>query len=677
MKLVNIVLLSAFCFIRIHASGTLYPDSKLQEISFCDVRIDDPFWNGKLQTVQEVTLPLLLDMAEEQGKIDNFRIVAGKKQGKIKLFNAPDSDVYKLLEAVGYLATFRRSPGLEERCDAIIDDIVAAQDSSGYLNTQYALAFEHPASPSREHKHVKTFGYGVEDRWNSLSVDWPKGYSQLYCAGHLMEAAVSYHKGTGKSKLLQAAIRLADQICRVFDREKIIHYGEHPEVEIGLMKLYEETGNREYQRMAGLMCRYIRFTRPVDINREENSRPLYEQSQAYGHCVRTAYLYTGATHVLRAEREKRLNDAMMRLWHNVTGRKMYLHGGTGNGTHAEQHGENDDLPVSATYSECCANIAQGQWNHQMNLLTGDVKYAGIVELELFNSALSGISLDGKRFFYSNKLNIDAQDRKDSHSGVRETYLFCCPSKLPGFIAGIGRWAYAKDATGIYVNQYIGSHVNTTVSGTPVSFSLESDYAYNGNVRLLMQSRGRLSINFRIPQWVNQKEHIAGSPYYYDKHDGRMILRVNGKRIGHPVVKDGYVHIERDWKEKDVVELSFEMQVKRIYTTPAVTANSGRVALMYGPMLYCLEGTDHSFDVMKMILPEDSRVVSSFNKQLMGGICLLKGKGLVDNRPVAFKAIPYYCWANRGMASMSTLLIESIDKIEKEAVNENTDLNTNG
>lgn len=678
LKIIYFVFILSLCnVIKIKASKQLYPYSKLEEVDFREVTINDLFWNSKLQTIQDVTLPLLLDIAEQQGKIDNFRIVSGKKHGKIKLYNAPDSDIYKLLEAVGYLSGFRKSIALEKRCDDIIDDIVSAQDTNGYLNTQYALPFEHPASPPKDNKHVKAFGYGKEYRWNSLSSNWPKGYSQLYCAGHMMEAAVAYYKGTGKRKFLNAAIRLANHICEVFDKAKIISYGEHPQVEIGLMKLYEVTGESRYSEMANLMCRYIKFTRPIDINRQKNSSPLHEQYEAYGHCVRTAYIYTGATHVLRVNNEYHLNKAIFQLWENIVNKKMYLHGGTGNGTPAEQHGEDYELPISPTYSECCANIAQGQWNHQLNLLTGVSKYASLVELEMFNSALSGISLDGISFFYSNKINVGLENRVNEHSGVRKTYLFCCPSKIPGFIAGIGRWIYAKDSTGIYINQYVGGSLKTLVSNTPIALTMQSDYAYNGRIRLSIESKGQFALNLRIPQWLNQKGPIPGSSYFFDSPEGKFTLFINGKKVDIVTIKNGYLHLARNWTGRDVLELSFDMNVKRIYTTSKIKANSGRVALMYGPMLYCLEGIDNPFDISKMVLPAENHITSGFDNILLGGVRTLTGKGIVEDEVVSFKAIPYYCWQNRGIFAMSMLLIESMGEIEKEYIRNENEFNTNG
>lgn len=655
----------------------LYPYSKLSPIEFNEVKIEDNFWNERIQVVQEVTIPYLLDMAEKQGKIDNFRIVAGKKKGKFSVFNAPDSEIYKLIEAAGYSFSYKPNPALEQRIDSIIEDIADAQAPNGYLHTQYMMTFEHPAAPDREMKQIKRFGFGIENQWNSANTRWPFAYNQLYCAGHLMEAGVAYYRGTGKRKLLDVAIKLSDLICKVFTLEKIKRHADHPEVEIGLMKMYEATGNEKYLRTADLLCRYVNFSRPVDINRAENSKPLHRQREAFGHCVETSYIYTGATDVCRAMGLTDLTTAVDSLWHDVTGRKMYIHGGIGNGTHDEQHGYRYDLPILPTYSECCASIAQGQWNHRLNLLYGKARYADLVELEMYNSALSGISLDGKNYFYTNKINIGKENRKSPHSGVRQSYLFCCPSKLPGFITGIGRWAYAKDNKAVYVNQFIGSSVSTLIGKQVIRLKQESAFPWNGAVRLVWKSRANVGLNIRVPQWVNGGEHIASSCYFYKGSKGTVKVKINGQYVNSVQNEDGYLTLHRKWKKGDVVEVEFDMPVNRVYTDKKIKANAGKVALMKGPVLYCLEGTDNDFDIEKMELSPASHVQPMYDSTILGGTYVLKGEGTVKDHPVTFKSIPYYLWQNRGIAAMVMLINERIDSTMKEKEVDLEDMETNG
>lgn len=673
-----VLLLAVFLFFQGNAAQQIYSHSVLQSVDFGEVKLTDNFWVPKIVQLQDVTLPLLFDIAERQGKLDNFRIIAGRKQGKLRLYNAPDSDVYKLLEAAGYSFATRENKKLQQRTDSIIDDIVAAQDSSGYLHTQYMVDFAHPAAPSPNLKNVITFGFGPQNRWQSFKYNWPFAYSQLYCAGHLMEAGVAYYKGCGKRKLLDAAIRMADLICKEFSLEKIKQYGDHPEVEIGLMQLYELTGKNEYLQKADEFSRYVNFSRPPDIHKEENSKPLYEQSCAYGHCVRTAYIYSGATDVIRATGAQDLTRAIFSIWKNITSSKMYVHGGTGNGTEAEQHGENYDLPVLPTYSECCANIAEAQWNYRLNLLTGNKKYADLVEWLSYNSALSGISCDGRRFAYSNKLNIDDEHRKDKHSGVRESYLFCCPSKLPVFMSGIGRWMYAKNEKGLFVNLFIGSKVATSCNGNTITLSQKTDYPLEGKVVITIEDydRADFQLNIRIPQWLSEQQPISESPYFFDKNKGNFKLLLNGKRVG-VEIRNGYIYMERKWNKGDVVELRMEMLPRRIYTDEVIAANKGRVAISRGPLLYCLEGIDHPFDISQMVLPAQSMIKSAFDVGLFGGIYVLKGKGKIKNKTVRFNAIPYYLWENRGIYTLRTLLIENPDKAIEEQPKKDVKMNTNG
>lgn len=679
MKRYYCSLILLLCFLNSYSqkgdSASPYPYSRLSAVEFNEVNIDDDFWNKRIQTVQEVTIPFLLDKAEKQGKIDNFRIVAGKKSGKLSIFNAPDSEIYKLIEAAGYSFAYRKNEALEQRIDSIIEDIAAAQSPTGYLHTQYMLTFDHPAAPSPEMRQIKRFGFGIENQWNSVNSKWPFAYNQLYCAGHLMEAGVAYYRGTGKDRLLKVAIKLSDLICAIFTDEKIKRHADHPEVEIGLMKVYEITGDKKYLDTANKLCRYVSCSRPVDINREENSKPLHEQRKAFGHCVETTYMYTGTTDVCRATGAKDLIMAVNSLWEDVVGTKMYIHGGIGNGAHDEQHGNSCDLPILPTYSECCSNIAQGQWNYRLGLFYGKTQYADLVELEMYNSALSGISLDGKSYFYTNKINIGKEKRKSAHSGVRQSYLFCCPSKLPGFITGIGRWVYAKDDNALYVNQFVGSSVSTMISGRRVSLKQKSAFPWDGNVSFTWDSSATVALNIRVPQWVNKDVHIASSCYYYGRNRGAFSVKVNGKEIKHLSDKDGYLSLNRRWKKGDRVEVVFDMPVRRVYTGSEIKANAGKVALMRGPVLYCLEGVDNEFDLEEMQLPASSNIKKSYDPVILGGTNVLTGNGQVQSKNVSFKAVPYYLWQNRGISAMAMLLNEQ-SGVSKEEQPDYENMETN-
>ncbi len=679
-------LLFLFCCTNLPAQDydKRYPNSKYQPIDITSVKLNDGFWYPRIIQLQETTLPLLFDIAETQGKIDNFRIVSGRKKGKLRLYNAPDSDVYKLLEAVGFTLIENKNPSLENRADAIIDDIVAAQDSSGYLHTQYMIEITDERAPKDDKENqnkIKWFGFGTENKWNTTKDNSVFAYSQLYCAGHMMEAGVAYYKGTGKRILLDAAIKFADLICKVMTIEKIKNYSDHPEVEIGLMQIYEITGNDKYLKKANEISRYITFSRPHDLDPSENTKPLHEQRKAFGHCVRTAYIYAGATDVIRAcNHASDLDTAMHALWSNITDAKMYVHGGTGNGTQAEQHGQNYELPILPTYSESCANIAQAQWNYRLNMLTGQKHFADLVEWLSYNSTISGISLDGRRFNYSNNLNIGTNDRRGKHTGVREEYLFCCPSKVPVFIAGIGRWVYARTNDGILVNMYIGSNLNTYLGNNNIHLSQKSNYPWSADVKISIENfdQPHFSIYLRIPQWLKGEKPIENSPYSYDSNIGKYTLTINGKKAAFSQTEEGYIKLTQKWEKGDVVELKMDMPIRRIHSSNKIAANFGRVAISRGPLLYCLEGIDNPFNIEKLEIPAKEKLSVTHNETIFNGIPLIEGSGNVEGRKVRFTAIPYYMWENRGIAPLRTLIIEDVkEAIEETEPEKEKKINTNG
>jgi DUF1680 family protein len=681
LVLVFAAILSACSSKNYDDQETLYPFSSLHEVSFTEVKIQDNFWLPKIKLVQETTIPHLLDIAETEGKLDNFRILAGTKQGKIKLHNAPDSDVYKLIEAAAYSFTCESNKALETRVDKLIDEIAAAQQPDGYINTQYTLNDNHPSSPNLDTLHARRFGYGEKDRWNSTLEKWPYAYSQLYCSGHLMEAAVAYYRATGKRKLLDTAIKNAEHIKSIFNLEKIKMYADHPQLEIGLMKLYEITGNKEYQQLAEDFSRYVKFARPRDIVLTESSKPLAEQREAYSHCVRTGYIYTSATGCIRTNGANDLSTAIHSLWENLTARKMYIHGGTGNGTKFEQHGHDYDLPILNTYSESCAQIAQCQWNHELNLLNGDSKFADIIEWEAYNGALAGFGMDGKTFLYSNKLNIDTLERKDYHSGVRTSYLFCCPSKIPGFITGINRWIYAKDENSIYVNLFIGSRVSTKIGKENLVLEQQTNYPWDGGVSLVLCStlKTEKSLKIRVPGWNSDVRPLPLAPYYFgDEQECGFEVKFNGKELNKKdyQIEKGYLVFKQKFRKSDKIDINFDMPVRRLYTDTLVKANLGRVALTRGPVIYSLEGKDNQFDVLQMILPKNNTITAEFRKSMLGGVYVLKGEGVLKNENVSFKAIPYFAWQNRGIYQMSTLLIENPEVIQQDQ-NTQGEINTDG
>ena len=629
----------------------------LTPVPFQAVHIDDPFWTPRLETIQTQTIPDLLKMSDE--RIKNFAIIAGKEQGKLFLANSPDSDLYKIMEAAAYTLAWRPDPKLDKQLDEIIAKIAAAQAPNGYLNTQYMLPLTHPASPDPDHRNVKRYGYGPEQQWKGSIEEWPRGMGQFYCAGHLFDAAVAHFQATRKRNFLDVAIKAADNVCRAFPLDQPINYADHPQIGIGLIKLYEVTGDRKYLDLANHIVHHGHHARPPDLGDRESWKPIEDQRQAWGHAVRINYLYREATDLCRYLDQPQTLQALDSLWHSIVDRRIYLHGGVGGPANAEQIAEDYLLDNERCYCECCANIAHGQWNHALNLLTGDAKYADLVEIEAYNGGLSGISLEGTKYFYSNKLAVGKDSRDGQHTGVRTRYLFCCPAKLPGFVAGISRWAYACDDKGLYVNLFLGGTAEIKLPAGTVSIRQETQYPWEGLVKFTVKppQPAEFDVCLRIPGWVRNAGPLPSELYRFaDPTPAEWRVRVNGEVWMDRTLDRGYLRIHRQWRAGDTVELELPLSIRRVYADEQVEADRGRVALMRGPLVYCLEGVDHEASVLSLALPEKAEITAERRADLLGGVTVLRGQALADGqKPVPFTAVPYYSWENRGIHEMAVWL----------------------
>lgn len=633
------------------ANGDVVEPSGLRETPFSQVHIDDPFWSPRIETVQTVTIPDLLVIAENQGKIDNLRIIAGrKKDGRIKTFNSPDSDLWKIMEAASYSLASRPDPETDRKLDELIELYVAAQDQDGYINQMFMLPDDHPQSPEDDvNAHL---GYGKDQRFQGTIEQWPLGIGQLYCSGHLFEAAAAHNRATGKRNFLEIAIKMADCIAQRFPLDKPIDYADHPQAGIGLIKLYEVTGDRKYLDLANHIVHNGHHGRPPDMGNRESWKPIEQQRKAWGHAVRINYLYSGATDLCRYLGQPETRTALDSLWHSIVDRRIYVTGGVGGPAHAEQLADDWVLDNADCYCECCANIAHGQWNHRLNLLCGDTKYADVMELEAYNAGLSGISLDGTKYFYQNKLT--------AYKAGRWRYLFCCPSKLPGFVTGIGRWIYAQDDRSIYVNLYIGGEAKIERPKGSVKLTQVTRYPWDSDVTLTVQPEqaDEFAICLRIPGWA-QGHPVPGELYRFDDPVAvQWEVTVNGQPVDVKTLENGYLRINRNWRSDDVVKLHLPMPVRRVYAHENVTFDRGRVALMRGPVVYCAEQADQAGDVLNLVLPKEAALRAEHRPDLLGGVTVIRGEALTGGETaVDFTAIPYYAWDNRGMGDMAVWLAE--------------------
>jgi len=627
-------------------------DYPIQPVPFTRVRVADAFWAPRLETNRKVTIPYAFKMCEETGRIDNFAVAGKLKQGKFRGIYFNDSDVFKVIEGAAYALSIRPDPELDKYLDDLIAKIAAAQEPDGYLYTARTLCGPDYMPP------------GGQQRWSDMG-----GGHELYCVGHLYEGAVAHHLATGKKTLLDVAKRNADLVCSVFGPGKKTSPCGHQEIEIGLVKLFRLTGDEKYLKTAKffLDMRGRAIGRRLYGTYAQDHKPIVEQSEAVGHAVRAGYMYSGVADVAALTGDADYAKAIDRIWENVVGKKLYITGGIGARGGGEAFGDDYELPNRTAYCETCAAIANALWNHRMFLLHGDAKYLDVLERVIYNGFLSGVSLEGNRFFYPNPL--------ESHSGATRAPWFdcaCCPSNVVRFIPSIPGYAYAVQGENLYVNLFIAGDAQAELAGGKVHLKQETRYPWDGEIKITVdpaKAGARFALLVRIPGWA-QNSVVASDLYRFDKADNaKVVLKVNGAAQALNLEK-GFARLERDWKKGDTVELSLPMPVRRVLAHEQVKDDTGRVALSRGPVVYCAEGVDQKDGrVLNLLLPDDAELRSEFRGDLLGGVQVILGKAKVVRRneqgvPVVgdeqeLLAVPYYAWAHRKGGQMAVWLAREV------------------
>jgi DUF1680 family protein len=612
--------------------GAEDPLIKLRPVPFTDVQIRDSFWSPRQEVNRIVSIPVNLEMLEKSGNLKNLELAAAKATNG---FTGPvfmDSDVHKALEAASYSLATHPDPFLEKRIDEIIAKLAAAQLADGYLDSYYIVK-----EPSK--------------RWTNL-----RDNHELYCAGHMIEAAVAHYRATGKTNFLSVATKLADHIDATFGTDKRLGYCGHPEVELALVKLWQATGEKRYFELA----RFFIENRGRKFFATEHHTPLDKYDGTYwqddvpicdhrnikGHAVRAAYLLSGATDVAAVTRDPALLKMINRVWRNTTQRNMYLTGGIGPSASNEGFTHDYDLPNLTAYQETCASVALAQWNHRLALLYGDARFADVFERSLYNGVLAGVSLDGKRFFYVNPLESRGRHHRSPWFGCA-----CCPPNVARTLASLGGYAYAVSDDALWVNLYIQGSATANMGGRKLHLIVESDYPWDGKVVLKPQveQTTRFDLHLRIPGWCKSAK-----------------VYVNHEPIAHPKIDRGYFVLEREWKNGDVVELNLPMPVERIAANPSVKDDIGQLAIQRGPLVYCLEACDQVESLDSIHLPRDSELKAETAQDLLGGIVVVKGfaetvpeqewtgelyQAITRSARVPITAIPYYAWDNRKAGPM--------------------------
>jgi len=619
-------------------------NGRLQAVPFTNVTIADEFWAPRIATNRKVTIPYAFKKCEQTGRISNFAKAAGLMEGKFEGIYFNDSDLYKVIEAAAYSIKSYRDPELEKYVDGIIDKIAAAQWPDGYLYTFYSVPHRQP-----------------EKRWTDI----PHKH-ELYCAGHFFEAAVAYYQATGKRKILEVAIKLADCIDSVFGPDKKRAVPGHEEIEIGLVKLYRVTDNQKYLNLAKFFLdeRGRAHGRKLQGTYSQDHKPVVEQSEAVGHAVRAGYLYCGMADVAALTGDSDYIRALERVWQNVVGKKLYITGGIGARRGGESFGNDYELPNKTAYGETCAAIANAMWNHRMFLLHCDAKYIDVLERIIYNGFLSGISLSGDRFFYPNPLASDGKYQRSPWFGCA-----CCPTNIVRFIPSLPGYAYAHKAGRIYVNLFIGGTATIKMDHNPVKLVQQTRYPWQPDVKITVepQRSEEFAIYVRIPGWAQNRPVPSDLYRYLNKSPEKITLKVNGKPIAMDMEK-GFARLRRKWKKGDFIELHLPMPIRRVLCHENVKDNVGKVALQRGPIVYCAEGLDNGGQVHNLVLPDDVPLKAEYRKDLLGGIGVIRGQAqsrysskdgkYTVTKEQDFMAIPYYAWAHRGAGPMVVWLTRS-------------------
>ncbi|ABW01801.1 glycoside hydrolase family 127 protein [Caldivirga maquilingensis] len=619
------------------------PYAKLRPVSMSDVKLTDGFWSPRLDKLVNVTLPTMYNLLEETGRIDNFRVVSGRVKGGFRgiLFN--DSDVYKWIEATAWALVNRRNDQLIKVLNDVVDIVAEAQLPDGYINTY--------------------FYHRLGERYRYL-----RQSHELYCAGHLIQAAVACRRSGVCVRLYNVALRLGNHIVDVINPSGLLAVDGHPEVEMAMVELYRESGDKRFLEEAVFqiesrgrgVLRNFRMPGSWDAGDEYfiDHKPLKDLREVPTgvHAVRFLYLMSGATDVVMETGDKALWEALSNLWVDLTGTRMYVTGGVGSRHEGEAIGEPYELPNDRAYSETCAAVANVMWNYRMLLATGDAKYADIMELALYNAALAGISLDGKSYFYVNPLANRGWHRRQPWFDVA-----CCPPNIARLIASLPGYIYSTSSDGVWIHLYIASEAKVNLNGGIVELKVNTDYPWDGEVKVTVNpsKEDEFTIYLRIPGW---------------SRGGKLLI--NGVEQGVELKPSTYLGVKRTWRSGDEVILRIPMSIELIASHPHVLANTARVAIKRGPLVYCLEQVDNpGVDVWDIVLKRTCRLEAKYVENLLNGVVVIEGeayelrsqgelyKSLNDIRlslrSIKFRAIPYYAWANRDPGPM-TVWVPLID-----------------
>src|SRR3984957_11396848 len=616
------------------------PHAKLRDIPVRAVTITSGFWAQRREINVTRSIPTMRDLLEANGRMDNFLRLTGKNTAAQSGPVYSDSDVYKWTEAVGFVLQSGDRPELRTATDKIIDEIVAVQEPSGYLNTYY----QDDRKALRMTPQTQTTGH------------------ELYNIGHMLQGAIAYYRATGDRRLVDAGIRFVNDFL-------IPNYGPapkkpivsgHPEIEMGLIELYRITGDKGQLDLAGYI---LGGDKRIELPERRTSymfsgTPFTARTKMEGHAVRAMYACCGATDYYMETGDPVYLQTLNTLWNDMTNTKMYVTGGGGSRSDGEAFGDAYELPNFRAYGESCAAIGNMMWSWRMLAVTGEARFTDVIERALYNGINSGMSLDGTLYCYRNPLAF----HPSTGDNIRNTWYdtTCCPPNLERTFGSLPGYFYSTSADGIYVHLYDNSELNWRLeNGVGLKVTQKTNYPWDGNVEITVAPAEASDFTFylRVPGWADHAE-----------------VTVNAKAVSG--AKPGeYLPIHRNWSPGDVIKLAIEVMPQVIEANPRVADDTGRIAIQRGPLIYCLEEIDQPGGISLSDVAVNpgrqpaEQFQAEFRNDLLGGTVVLHHTGALYQRGTAARAlysrygreattrkipltfIPYYAWANRQATSM--------------------------
>lgn len=643
-------------------------------VAFTSVKIaPNTFWGDRIKAAREVTIPLAFSKCETEGRYSNFVKAAHPSDDydvrTFMSFSFDDTDVYKTIEGASYLLQTYPDKRIEQYIDSVLDIVAAAQEKDGYLYTARTI------NPKKPHP------WAGKQRWEVVE----NLSHELYNLGHMADAACAHYQATGNTKFLDIAKRYADCVIREVgpnDGQAHVVPG-HQIAEMALARMYVLTGDKRYLDEAKFFLDMRGKTKHKNAY-SQSHKPVTEQDEAVGHAVRAGYMYAGMADVAALTGDSSYIKAIDRICDNIIGKKYYITGGVGARHSGEAFGSNYELPNLTAYNETCAAISMVYLFQRMFLFRGESKYRDCLERTLYNGVISGMSVDGGRFFYPNPLSSDGKYAFNADNNTTRQPWFgcaCCPSNISRFIPSLPGYVYAVKDNSLYVNLFAANTATIRVAGKDVTLKQETRYPWDGDIAIsILKNKGKdFTMKVRIPGWVRGQVVPSDLYSYADDVKTGYSITVNGKKADGNLTPDGYLSIGRHWKKGDIVRVHFDMKPRIVTANAKVTDDRGKIAVERGPLVYCAEAADNNGLNTRHVLlsrrpqfsvTEGHRIANTGNSGREFSVtkitidnaqaAVIAGDGTLTSQTISLTLIPYYAWNHRGAGYMDVWMANTID-----------------